>query len=44
MEDIINRKMQLAIDKALSNYTLGLKDKIAAINQRIDHLNDPMNQ
>ena len=44
MEDIINRKMQLAIDKALSNYTLGLKDKIAAINHRIDHLNDPLNQ
>jgi len=35
--------MHLAIDKALANYSLGLMDKIAAINKRIDHLNDPLN-
>jgi hypothetical protein len=32
MEEIINRKMQAAIDRSLVNYSIGLKDKIAAIN------------
>lgn len=38
MEEITDRKMQAAIDKSLANYSIGLKEKLGAINTRIDGL------
>jgi seryl-tRNA synthetase len=44
MEEVIDRKMQAAIDKSLANYSIGLKEKLGAINTRIDGLFEPIKQ
>lgn len=42
MDELVDKRMKGAIDEALRDYTITLKEKLSALQTNIDHLLKPV--